>query len=358
MKPVGSAVLTTFPSARLVTLTRAGSLNALTLPMWRDLKGYYLTSPPEDEKQHFYILRGEGNKSFCAGGDVLALNDPKLDKKYANEFYKTEYRVDYRIASMPMQQVALWRGYVLGSGVGVSLHSTYRVACAHTLFGMPETKIGTVPDVGSTFKLLRVKPQFVGAYMAITGSKVSGADLVYLGLATHYVSSHADMDKLEKDLTTLHQSSQLLDCLETHGTTSSLPPFSLAAMWPTLERAFTIKPDTTLEGIVHELKADGCPFARSLLQTMEQNSPLAMSVALENWKQQSAFKNILEGMELDYQLTHNKGPLEKEFAAGVDALLISKNNAPAWQYKTAADVPSDVVKGICCPVEKISFLKD
>lgn len=342
MKLPGTAIAEEFVGSRLITLSRQYSLNSVTLPMIRDLYFHYIAAPPPNPNT-FYILKGDGEKSFSVGGDVLALTDPARPQ-YATEYYRKEYQIDYHIATMARPQIALWRGHVLGSGVGVSLHSRYRVACESTTFGMPETKIGTVPDVGSTFKMLRANPRFMGAYMAITGTTVKGADAFYLGFATHYVSSLEKMDKLERELTRLCTPSAIPACLAEYCSSSNLPPFSYAEMWGTLEKAFTITGETTISSIMQTLRDDGSPFARVVLQGMEQNSPLAMTVALENWKYQSTLNDIRLALEVDYNLASNKGVMATEFDAGVDALLISKTKNPKWQHRDVKEVNVEAVR--------------
>eukprot|EP00796_Vickermania_ingenoplastis_P002027 gene2027-1217_t len=321
MKLPGTAIVRDFPGCRVITLSRQGALNTITLPMLRDLSFHYLDDAPKNPSA-FYILKGDGGKSFSAGGDVLALTDTSR-VEYAAEYYRKEYQLDYHIATMPRKQVALWRGLVLGSGVGLSLHGSHRVACDTTVFGMPETKIGMAPDVASTFKFTKVSPKFMGAYMAITGSTVRGADAYYLGLATHYVSSAKEMDKLEEELTRLRTPNAIDECLEAYATNSAMPSFSFADMWGTLERAFTVTVETTISSILAALKDDGSPFARVTMDCMKQNSPLGMTVALENWKVQCGISNIKRALEIDYHIASAAGPLAVEFLAGVDALLIS-----------------------------------
>lgn len=61
----------------------------------------------------------------------------------------------------------------VGGGVGLSVHAPFRVATEKTIFAMPETKIGYVPDVGANFFLPRLDGQ-LGAYLALTGTTLVG----------------------------------------------------------------------------------------------------------------------------------------------------------------------------------------
>lgn len=54
-------------------------------------------------------------------------------------FFSNEYKTDYAISNFPRAFISLWHGIVMGGGVGVSVHGTYRVACEKTVFAMPGT---------------------------------------------------------------------------------------------------------------------------------------------------------------------------------------------------------------------------
>jgi hypothetical protein len=73
-------------------------------------------------------------------------------------------------------------------GLGVSVHGSHRVATERMLFAMPETAIGLFPDVGASYVLPRL-PHQIGAYLGLAGARIKAADMVALGLATHFVSS-------------------------------------------------------------------------------------------------------------------------------------------------------------------------
>ena len=86
----------------------------------------------------------------------------------------------------------------MGGGVGVSVHGQFRVCTENTVFAMPETGIGLLPDVGGTYFLPRL-PGFIGTYMVLTGARLRAADLCYAGIATHYVRT-AELENLKQDL--------------------------------------------------------------------------------------------------------------------------------------------------------------
>lgn len=77
----------------------------------------------------------------------------------------------------------------MGGGVGLSVHAPFRIATENTMFAMPETAIGFFPDVGGSFFLSRLDGQ-LGAYLGMTGQRLKGLDVLYAGIATHFVPSN------------------------------------------------------------------------------------------------------------------------------------------------------------------------
>lgn len=98
-----------------------------------------------------------------------------------------------------MPYVAFISGIVMGGGVGISLFGKYRIATECSLFAMPETQIGFFPDVGVSYHLARM-PNHLGDFLALTGYRLKGYDLVHAGIATHFCSKNLLCD-LEKALT-------------------------------------------------------------------------------------------------------------------------------------------------------------
>ncbi len=107
------------------------------------------------------------------------------DRASVDQFFAEEYALNLTIATYPKPYIALIDGICMGGGIGLSVHAPYRVATEHAGFAMPETAIGFFPDIGATFLLPRL-PGELGIYLGLTGLRVTGADAVHAGLATHF----------------------------------------------------------------------------------------------------------------------------------------------------------------------------
>lgn len=151
-------------NAGVITLNRPKALNSLNTSMVEKL----LPKLQEWEKNKtLVIIKGAGDKAFCAGGDVKAA----IDKVEGPKFFYVEYNVNNVIGHYKIPYVAFMNGITMGGGMGLSVNGRYRVATEKTTIAMPETKIGLFPDVGGSFFLPRLQVN-LGYYLGLTGKQL------------------------------------------------------------------------------------------------------------------------------------------------------------------------------------------
>ena len=130
-----------------ITLNRPEALNALTLEMAQILHER-LTTWAMDDSVRAVVVRGAGERAFCAGGDIRALYDAKQENgPLTRDFFRNEYLLNHLVFHYPKPYIALVDGIAMGGGVGLSVHAGIRIASEVTMFAMPETGIGLFPDV-------------------------------------------------------------------------------------------------------------------------------------------------------------------------------------------------------------------
>src|SRR5436305_12867037 len=172
-----------------VTLNRPQALNAFTLDMYRRFDPV-LRAWADDPGVKVVLIRGAGERAFCAGGDVRAIYEAGRgnsgDRSLTSVFFREEYELIRRIHRYPKPYVAIIDGITMGGGAGVSVNGAFRVATERTMLAMPETGIGLFPDVGAT-RFLNRCPGHVGRYPGLTGARIGPADALYCGFATHFV---------------------------------------------------------------------------------------------------------------------------------------------------------------------------
>src|SRR5919106_4106515 len=183
----------------VVTLNRPRALNALTMPMCRALDAG-LTIWQADPSVHAVLIKGAGERAFCAGGDIRWLYGVLTSEGVAAavRFYALEYPMNARLHHFGKPYIALLDGIAMGGGVGVSVHGSHRVVTERTLFAMPETGIGLFPDVGATYMLPRL-PGAAGLYLGLTGARLGATDCMHAGIGSAHVPA-ARLEDLEAAL--------------------------------------------------------------------------------------------------------------------------------------------------------------
>jgi enoyl-CoA hydratase len=310
----------------LVKLNRPQALNALTRTMCVALHRQLMAWAIDDDVQAV-VVEGAGEKAFCAGGDVVAMHrDGKAGSPDYEGFFHDEYRMNQAIAHYPKPYVALVDGISMGGGVGISVHAPYRVATERTLFAMPETGIGLIPDVGGTHALPRFPGEF-GTWAGLTGARVKGGDCVAIGYCTHFVPS-AEIPALRERLANSHES-----VAEVLATFDSDPgPLTLPALRDGIDYLFS---HNQVEDIL-SLLDDGDDWAQEQAATIRRMSPTSLKLTLHGLRAGEG-ASIEQCLKLEYRMVSaiKQG---HDFYEGVRAQLIEKDRAPKWSPARLEDV--------------------
>ena len=317
-----------------LTLNRPAGLNAITLDMVRQLTAH-LQAWADDAEVYAVVLRGAGEKAFCAGGDIRSLYDSfKQGDTLHQDFFVEEYALDLAIHHYRKPVLALMDGFVLGGGMGLVQGADLRVVTERSRLAMPEVAIGYFPDVGGSYFLSRI-PGELGTYLGVTGVQIRAADALYCGLADWYIDS-AKLVELDQTLDGLHWHDSPLKDLQgvlAKLAVQQLPDAPLAALRPAIDHFFGL-PD--VPSIVEQLQqvtvADSHDWALTTANLMQTRSPLAMAVTLEMLRRgrhlplEQCF--ALE-LHLDRQWFERGDLIE-----GVRALIIDKDKTPKWNPPT------------------------
>jgi enoyl-CoA hydratase/carnithine racemase len=89
----------------------------------------------------------------------------------------------------------------MGSGAGICMRAPITIATDNSEWAMPECVAGFLVDNGASkfFAELRNGDTPLGLYLAVTGQRVSGKNLLKWGIANHFVSKDK-LDKMKEDL--------------------------------------------------------------------------------------------------------------------------------------------------------------
>lgn len=293
------------------------------------------------------IVKSALSKAFCAGGDVRTLVTNPLPGAYA--FFREEYTLNHLIGSYRQPYVALIDGITMGGGVGLSVHGRYRVATEKTMFAMPETLIGLFPDVGGSHFLPRLAGE-LGTYLGLTGARLKGRDVLAAGIATHYCASER-LGDLELALIECSGPADVERALSMHCAVAADAvadgyQFALAAVRPQIDRCFGAH---TVEEIIERLRADGSEWAQQTLKLLAPTSQLSLKVTLRLLRE-GAGRTLAECLRVEHRLVRRHAE-DSDFAEGVRAMLIDRDNAPRWKYERLEEVPAEKVAGYFEPLE-------
>uniref|UniRef100_A0A3B3SAN3 3-hydroxyisobutyryl-CoA hydrolase n=1 Tax=Paramormyrops kingsleyae TaxID=1676925 RepID=A0A3B3SAN3_9TELE len=289
-------------SAGVITLNRSKALNALNLSMIRHLYPQ-LKNWEKDSETDLVVIKGAGEKAFCAGGDIRAVTEAgKSGDSLAQDFFREEYILNNTIGTYQKPYVALIDGITMGGGVGLSVHGRFRVATEKTLFAMPETAIGLFPDVGGGYFLPRLQGK-LGLFLALTGFRLKGRDVQRAGVATHFVESQK-LAALEKDLVNLKSPTfdavgSMLDTYQKQSSLDRDKPFSLTQHLDAINRLFEA---SSVEGILENLRRDGSAFAQKQAETLCKMSPTSLKITFRQL-QTGAALSLQEVLVMEYRLS-------------------------------------------------------
>ncbi|CAB4300003.1 unnamed protein product [Prunus armeniaca] len=310
--------------SRTAILNRPSALNALTTAMGarlqkllqklgRESGGYWwqLTNC-------FEFLKGSG-KAFCAGGDVAILN-----------------------------------GITMGGGAGVSIPGTFRIATDKTVFATPETLIGFHPDAGASFYLSHL-PGHLGEFVALTGERLNGLDMIASGLATHYLHS-SRLPLIEEELGKIvtDDPSVIEASLDKYGELVCPDEKSVLHRIELVDKCFS---HDTVEEIIDALECEAGrtndAWCTSTLKRLKEVSPLSLKVALRSIRE-GRFQTLDQCLVREYRMSLQSitKQVSNDFCEGVRARVVEKDFAPKWDPPSVEKVSNDMVDQYFSPLSE------
>jgi enoyl-CoA hydratase len=327
--------------AGLVRLNRPRALNALTTAMRaRIAEGFSRWG--RDPQIYAAIICSTTDRAFCAGGDIKeSIERGRAQPAEARRSLAEEYALNWQLDCFSKPTVSLIDGVVIGSGVGISLYGTHRVAGERYRFAMPEVGIGLFPDDGVSFPFAAM-PDEIGMYLALTGRAIGRADAYALGLVTHCIPV-AQFGAIHAAIRVADPVDPVLD--DRH---QDPGPGDLEAVRPLIARCFSAD---TVEGIVARLRAergDGAAWAEGVLSELARHSPTSLKITHRHVRS-LRHADLRTALIQDYRLACRC--LEAhDFYEGVRALLIDRDRNPKWQPARLEDVTEAMVDRYFSPM--------
>jgi enoyl-CoA hydratase len=171
-------------------LDRPAALNAINAQMRSELPPL-VAAANADPQVRVLVLRGAGDRAFCAGADVTEfIADESLPQVRATRDLEAW---NDAIAASGKPTIAAIHGHCLGGGVELALACDLRIAAADARFGFPEVGLGVIPGAGGTQRLPRLIGLAAALRMILTAERIDASQALAIGLVSE-VSPVADFD--------------------------------------------------------------------------------------------------------------------------------------------------------------------
>ena len=313
------------------TLSSPKTLNAADLEMLQALRTQFLIWM-DDPLILLIFLQGEGEKAFCAGGNLLRLYDSMKNLHFdqAEAFFREIYGLDFLLRKSNKPILVWGQGIVMGGGMGFFMAGTFRIATENSRIAMPEIQIGFFPDVGASFFLSRI-PHKIGLFIGLTSSHLNAQDALDLGLATHTLSHSQKqilLDQFVRQKWTGGQEqrkaeiSNILD-----GLSQSFGNGHYLTHAQTIQSVMDFDSVPKIGAALKEA-SNTLDWFKKPSQLFEKGSPTAKEIFYEQYKRGSEW-SIEESFSQEYKLASYM-IREPDFLEGIRALLVEKDGIPKW----------------------------
>ena len=322
-------------NAAIINLNRPQYLNTLNFEMIKEIDAI-LKDVETNNSIKMIIFKGEGDKAFCAGGDVKSFYEEKFtdSNTLRKNFFYEEYKLNYKIRTFEKPIISLVHGICMGGGVGLAMHGDLVIASENVTFAMPETAIGLFPDVGAG-KILSNLEGDLGLYLALTGKRVKTADLIFLGLANQCVK-RSDFEKIEQELSLLENEEDMFSIAKDLSVKTE--PVYLPKYVNDINNCFKFN---SIEEIIEALRGKNNEWSKETIDLINKMSPTSLKITL---KQIRLAKNMTLSEDLTMEYRMSQGCMNgHDFYEGVRSVLVDKDYRPKWNPSSLKNISDDII---------------
>jgi len=200
----------------LITLNRPEALNALNLQVLADMIHAFAAFDADDSQRCAVVTGSE--KAFAAGADIKEMADLSFADVFAGNFFQGWEKV----TATRKPWIAAVAGYALGGGCELAMMADIIIAADTAKFGQPEIKLGVMPGMGGSQRLVRAVGKSKAMEMCLTGRMMGAAEAEASGLVARVVPA-ADL---------------LEDAMKTAGEIAGMAPLAAMANKEAINAAF------------------------------------------------------------------------------------------------------------------------
>ncbi len=168
--------------------------NTYSYDMMRQLDDAILQARFDDDV-HVIVIRGAGEKFFCAGAEISMLNAVTPGFKYYFCLHANETLT--RLEQTPKLVIAALNGHTVGGGLEIALACDIRIARRDAgKVGLPEINLGVLPGTGGTQRMARALPKNKAIEMMTEGKLISFEEAQELGLINYIYDTENYWEKV------------------------------------------------------------------------------------------------------------------------------------------------------------------
>ncbi|KAL4574118.1 hypothetical protein LXL04_020942 [Taraxacum kok-saghyz] len=328
-------------NVRLITLNQPKKLNIISSKVVY-LLAQNLEKWEKDEDAKLVIIKGAG-RAFSSGGDLKMFYDGRTSKDSCLEVVYRFYWLCYHIHTYKKPQVALVHGISMGGGASLMVPIKFSVVTEKTVFATPEASIGFHTDCGFSYILSRL-PGHLGEYIALTGARLSGAELVAAKLATHLVPLDK-LSMLESRLVSLNSGDEeaVKSAIEEFSLSVQISEESVLSKQSIINECFSKDSvEEIIETFEAESRKEGNGWIAPVLKGLKRSSPIGLKITLRSIRE-GRNQTLLECLKKEFRLTINilRTIISGDVYEGIRALVIDKDNSPKWDPLTLTEVDSE-----------------
>jgi methylglutaconyl-CoA hydratase len=168
-----------------VTLNRPAAHNALSVEMLEQFLDA-LHALKFDPEVRVVVVTGAGEKSFCAGADLIQRG--QMDLAQTRQHIQLIRAAVNELEAMPQPVIAAVNGVAFGGGTELALAADIRVASANAKFGLTETALAIIPGAGGTQRLPRLVGVAKAKELILTARRIEAAEAERIGLVNYVVA--------------------------------------------------------------------------------------------------------------------------------------------------------------------------
>ncbi|CAG9325992.1 unnamed protein product [Blepharisma stoltei] len=282
------------------------------------------------------IFSSTSDKCFHTGGDVVSILH-----QYQSfpEFGPLAYDSLRKIYEYPEETLSIWRGSLMGYGIGIAMACKFKLAFENTFWCMPEHRIGIVPDAGTSYYLSHLEDQAFGLFLFLTCKTITGVDCYYSGISSHYM----ELENLQNFLNDIEIENSIKKPIEKYSNIPSKEDCEYLWYKDEIKAAFG-NPES-IEDIIEKLENINSGFSLAAADDLRNSCPLTLKIAFKvfNLAKNKSFNEALETEKIvDANLFCYKN---ENYVKSVTSRLINKSKERIeWNPSSLGSVTEEMIQ--------------